>query len=118
LIIGGTELIFYVKRRNPKMKKKLSLNGKYALSDNVVGREIHGEFIIVPIFAGIADAYEKIYALNKFGQAIWEKLDGKRNLSEVVRALDLQFSGEVAEKERHVVGFVGELLKRKMLVKV
>ena len=100
------------------MKTKVDLNSVYALSEDVVARDIHGEFIIIPITSGIGDSGEDMFSLNNFGMDIWEKLDGKRSLKEVVSVLALRFEGDIAEIKKDCLGLIGELLKRKMIVKV
>lgn len=100
------------------MEAQVALNSIYAPSEDVVARVIHGEFIIIPITSGIEDSDEGVFSLNKFGRAIWEKLDGKTSLKEVACALALQFEGDAAEIEKDVLGLTEELLKRKMIVKV
>jgi hypothetical protein len=98
------------------MKTQVALNSKYAPSEDVVARDIHGELIIIPITSGIGDVDDGIFSLNKFGRAIWEKLDGKTSLKEVAHALALQFEGDAAKIENDVLGLVEELLKRNMVV--
>ena len=100
------------------MKAQIDLNSKYAPSEDVVARDVHGEFLIIPITSGIGDLDDQIFSLNKFARAIWEKLDSKRSLKEVAHALSLQFEGDATEKENDVLGLTKELLKRKMIVKV
>jgi len=100
------------------MEAKTSLNSIYKPSEDVVARDVHGEFIIIPINSGIGDSDDEIFSLNKFGRAIWEKLDGKRSLRELASALAFQFEGDATEIENDVLGIVEELLNRKMLIEV
>lgn len=100
------------------MEAQVDLNSIYAPSEDVVARDVHGEFIIIPITSGIGDSDDEIFSLNEFGRAIWDKLDSKTSLKEVVRALALQFEGDTTEIENDVLGLAEELLKRKMIVKV
>ncbi len=100
------------------MKAKMSLEHKFVPSENVVTRDIQGEFIMIPIAAGVGDLEDDIFSLNKFGRAIWEELDGKKTLKDVARALGAKFEGDPATIEKDVLGLTGELLKRKMIAKV
>lgn len=100
------------------MMGKISLNKIYKISEDVVARDIEGEFIIIPITSGIGDMEDEIFALNKTGRAIWDKLDGKKNLKEVAKALASDFRGSPGEIEKDVAGLAGELLKRRMLIEV
>lgn len=96
----------------------VSLNQVYTPSEDVVAREIEGEFIIIPIATGVGDMEDELYSLNESGKAIWDKLDGKRTLAEVKAELVEEY--EVAEQdiEEDVKSFVQELAKRKIVVVV
>jgi hypothetical protein len=90
----------------------------YTPSEDVVAREIEGEFIIVPLAAGIGDMEDELYSLNDSGVAIWKRLDGKRSLREVAADLTSEYTAEPGEIEQDVLGLVEELARRKMLVEV
>ena len=66
------------------METKVNLCSIYAPSEDVVAREVQGEFIIIPITSGIADLEDEIFSLNETGRAIWDKLDGKKSLRNVI----------------------------------
>ncbi|MBL7131040.1 MAG: PqqD family protein [Candidatus Omnitrophica bacterium] len=88
----------------------------YKPSEDVVARDVHGEFIIIPITSGISESDEEIFSLNKFGKAIWDKLDGKRSSKAIAEALALEFEASETEIQNDVLGLLKELLKRKMIV--
>jgi len=100
------------------MKKKVSLDAICKPSEDVVAREVQGEFIIIPITSGIADLEDEIFALNKTGQAVWNRLDGKKSVGEIVKDLEELFEVGRGQIEKDVVGITGELLARRMLVEV
>jgi hypothetical protein len=75
----------------------ISQNTIYAISDDVVAREIEGEIIIVPLVAGIGDLEDELFTLNETGKAIWELLDGRRSLQEVARELSGKYRGMIIE---------------------
>ena len=100
------------------MEPKISLEAIYLPSEDVVAREIQGEFILIPITNGIGDLEDEIFTLNKTGQAIWSKLDGKKNLKETAECLALEFTAKSSEIKDDVLGLAGELLKRKMIVEI
>ncbi|HME44295.1 MAG TPA: PqqD family protein [Syntrophorhabdales bacterium] len=97
---------------------KISLNKIYKISEDVVAREVAGEFIIIPITSGIGDMEDEIFTLNGTGRAIWDKLDGNKNLREIAKALVSDFKGSPGEIEKDVAGLAGELLKRRILIEV
>lgn len=84
-------------------------------SDDIVSREIEGELIIVPIAAGIGDIEDELYTLNDTGRAIWQRLDGKRNLSEVAADLAVHYSTPLDQITCDVLGLVTELSRRKIV---
>jgi len=98
---------------------RIALEGVYEPSDDVVAREIEGEIIIVPLVAGIGDIEDELFTLNETGKAIWDKLDGRRSLADVVAELTPEFEeAEDGAIERDVLGLVAELVERKLLVAV
>ena len=100
------------------MEAKLNLGAAYMPSDDVVAREIEGELIIVPLTSGIGDMEDDLFTLNETGRAIWDRLDGKKNLKEIVAELRNGFEDKAGKIEQDVVGLTSELLKRRMLVEV
>jgi len=98
------------------MEQSVNLNKAYARSEDVVAREIQGDFIIIPVTSGIADMEDELFSLNESGKAIWEKLDGKKLLKDIVKELTVEFEASDQQIEKDVVGITGELLKRRMLV--
>ena len=100
------------------MNAEVNMDAAYAPSEDVVAREIEGELIIVPLVAGIGDMEDELYTLNATGKAIWARLDGKDKLRDVVAQLSQEYEAPSGEIEMDVIGLVGELLKRRMLVEV
>ena len=98
------------------MEAQVDLNSIYVPSEDVVAREVQGEFIIIPITSGIGDLEDEIFTLNATGRAIWDKLDGKRSLKDVTKDLSFEFEASPNEIEKDVIGLAKELLKRRMLV--
>ena len=100
------------------MVAKADINKVYKVSEDVVAREIQGEFIIIPITSGIGDLEDEIFKLNETGRTIWDKMDSKKSLKEVADCLSSEFGASCSEIEKDVLGLGEELLKRKMLVEV
>lgn len=89
----------------------------FSQSADVVAREIEGEMILVPIASEIGDIEDTLYSLNESGRSIWNRLDGTRTLREIVAELSGEFSGDSKQIERDVVGLIGELSARRMILK-
>lgn len=98
------------------MTRKADLDAVYVPSEDVVAREIEDEIIIVPLTAGIADMEDELYTLNETGRTIWKRLDGTKNLQEVVEELSREYEAVPDEIEEDVMGLVAELLERKIII--
>ncbi len=98
------------------MEKRVNLDIIYALSEDVVAREIEGELIIVPLATGIGEDEDDLFTMNQTGKEIWNRLNGENRLKDVVEELSTEFAAPAREIEKDVVAFVRELMKRKMLV--
>jgi hypothetical protein len=85
-------------------------------SADVVARDIEGELIIVPLVAGIGDMEDELYTLNETGRAVWDRLDGRRPLGQIVEELAGEYDASEEVLRVDVLGLVDELLKRKILV--
>jgi len=77
------------------MGKNIDINAIYAVSEDVVAREIEGEIIIVPLVAGIGNMEDELYTLNETGRAIWKKLNGKKPLVNIINELDSEYEVSV-----------------------
>jgi hypothetical protein len=98
------------------METDVKINDIYMPSENIVAREVQGEFVIIPIVSGIGDMEEEIFSLNETARAIWGKLDGKKTLKDIAISLVTEFQAPVDEIGQDILGLAQELLKRKMLV--
>jgi len=96
----------------------LQLESVMIPSEDIVARVIEGELIIVPLVAGIGDMEDELFTLNETGRAIWDRLDGRHSLEAVVSELADEFDADPDEIERDVLGLVGELARRRMVVEV
>ena len=94
----------------------ISLDLIYVPSEDVVARIIEDELIIVPLVAGIGDSDDELYTLNETGKAIWTRLDGKKTLGNIASELVDEFDSVPEVIEHDVLGLIGELVRRKMVV--
>jgi hypothetical protein len=88
----------------------------YRPSENIVARKIEGEIIIVPLTCSVGEAEDDLYTLNETGKDIWELLNGKLTMKEIVHRLTDLYEAPIAEIEKDVTALVGELLSRGILV--
>jgi hypothetical protein len=96
--------------------KNTRMDRVLARSDDVVARVIDVALIIVPLTAGIGDMEDDLFSLNETGTSIWNMLDGKKTMKEIIAALEEEYMAGPGEIEQDVSGIVEELLKRRILV--
>jgi len=82
----------------------------YLKSDGFVSRIVAGEAILVPLRKNVGDL-DHIFSLNETGVAIWNLLDGQRNLREVLRIFLVDFDVDEAEATRDLLELMDDLLK-------
>ena len=95
---------------------KINYDAVYSISDNVVAREIEEELIIVPLVSGIGDLDDEIFTMNATGKAIWNLLDGKNSIQNIIEILKNDYDSPQDEIEEDVMGLVEELVNQGMLV--
>jgi hypothetical protein len=99
------------------MTTTIAMDKIYAHSENVLEKEIEGILLIIPLKGGIQDK-ESHLPLTEPGRALWDALDGKRTMREVLSVLAEEFMAGPGEIERDVFFLMVELLNREMLVEV
>jgi hypothetical protein len=98
------------------MNSAVNINSIYAVSEEVVVREIHGQLIIVPLTSNVGDMEDELYSLNETGKEIWDRLDGKTSLKDVIAQISDEYDATLQEIEADVIGLMKEFLKRKFFV--
>lgn len=97
------------------MSEMISLNNIFKPSDDVVAREIEGEFLLIPIAKGVGDMEDELYSLNESGKAIWDKLDGAKSLAQIKQELVREYQAAEQEIEADIIHFVKELAIRNIV---
>lgn len=84
-------------------------------SPTVVTRKTGNEYVLVPVADNIADM-NSVYTLNETGAFIWEQIDGKRTINEIVDLLTEEYETAKVIAEKDVMEFV-ENLDKYLIVK-
>ena len=92
-------------------------NSIYRKQGDIVFRKIAGEFILVPIRGKLADM-QQIFTLESVGEHIWQEMDGKKTLTDILKSVLDNFEVEKSTAELDIVEFIHELLDAKLIVKV
>jgi hypothetical protein len=79
-------------------------------SASIVTRKTGNEYVLVPITDNIADM-NSVYTLNETGAFIWEKIDGKRDLNEIIAALINEYDIDRKSAESDVFSFIENMSK-------
>lgn len=79
-------------------------------SSSIVTRKTGNEYVLVPITNNIADM-NSVYTLNETGAFIWEQIDGKRNLEEIITALTVEYDIDRNSAESDVFSFIDNMSK-------
>jgi len=77
-------------------------------SPSVVTRKTGNEYILVPIANNIADM-NSVFTLNETGAFIWEHIDGKRDLEEIILELTKEYEIDEASAKEDVMSFVDRM---------
>jgi hypothetical protein len=88
----------------------MELDSVYTRNDRVVSRRIVDELILVPIRQNVAEM-EALYTLNEVGARVYELIDGKRPVREIVDAIVTEFDVAFETAEADVREFISQLLE-------
>jgi hypothetical protein len=86
------------------------LEHRYARSERMIGRDVGGEFILVPL-AGRGADLDSVFNLNGVATFIWQNLDGQSTGKDVVDALVERFEVKRAQAEEDYLTLIGQLLE-------
>jgi hypothetical protein len=75
---------------------------------NIVTRSIAGETILVPVVNGVAEI-DYIYTLNETGTRIWQFMDGRTPVNQIVEAIGKEYEVTIEEATKDVLTFVALL---------
>lgn len=96
----------------------VDINAIYQPSENVISKDIEGQFMIVPLISGVGNLNEEIFQLNTTGSAFWKKLDGKTSLGDIAVSLTMEFEAPYETIKRDIIRLVDQLIKKKFIFEV
>ena len=79
-------------------------------SPSIVTRKTGNEYVLVPITNNIADMHS-VYTLNETGAFIWEQINGKRSVEEIIVALTAEYDIDNKSAEADVFSFIDNMSK-------
>ena len=84
-------------------------NKVFMRNSDVISRKIAGELFLVPVKGKIADM-ENIFALTAVAEYIWDRLDGRKSLNEILNNVVDRFDVEQEQAESDIREFIMELM--------
>ena len=79
-------------------------------SHSIVTRKTGSEYVLVPIANNIADMHS-VYTLNETGAFIWEQMNGKRSIEEIIVTLTAAYDIDDKSAEADVFSFIDNMGK-------
>jgi hypothetical protein len=86
------------------------LNSVLSHSPSVVSRKTGDEYVLVPVTNKIADM-DSVYTLNETGAFIWEQIDGRRTVKEIIELLIREYETDIESATKDVFEFTGDMQK-------
>jgi ClpP class serine protease len=97
----------------------IDLNSIYKKSDKVTSRKIEDEFIIFSIETNKNGLIDELYSLNDTGQELWNHLNGKLNLYQLIKTISKQYDKDFhLQIKKDIIALMKELLIHKIVKKV
>jgi hypothetical protein len=79
-------------------------------SPSIVTRKTGNEYVLVPIANNIADM-NSVFTLNETGAFIWEQIDGKKNVEEIISAVTEEYDIDYENASKDVFLFIDDMKK-------
>ena len=85
------------------------MKAEYNPTNSVIARKVAGELLLVPVKANLGDL-SVMYSANEIGTRVWELLNEKRSLQEMIAMLREEFEVEPALLEKDIRDFLEQLV--------
>jgi methyltransferase-like protein len=79
-------------------------------SPSIVTRKTGDEYVLVPVANNIADM-DSVYTLNETGAFIWELIDGKKSVEDLIEAVIKEYDVDSITATTDVFSFINNLHK-------
>ena len=77
-------------------------------SPDIVTRKTGNEYVLVPVANNIADM-NSVYTLNETGAFIWDLIDGKRNIEEIISLLTEEYDINKQSASEDVISLINNM---------
>ena len=93
----------------------INIHKTYKRSRKIVARNTGDEFVLVPVSDNIADM-NSVYTLNSTGAFIWDRLDGKKTVKEIIDEVEEEFEVDSKQALDDVLAFFTDLKEYLIIV--
>lgn len=93
----------------------INLETIYKKKEGLLEKEIEDELVIITIDDDISDIDSTIYTLNETGKMIWNTIDGKKSLKEIIRSAGQEYNVSEAQLEKELIQLICEFLTKKLI---
>jgi len=95
----------------------MNFDSVFQKKEEIVSRRIAGETLLVPIQGKLANM-QRIFALDSVSEFIWEQLDGRRNLKDILNGILDKFDVGKKQATGDLEEFIAELLEAGLIAGV
>lgn len=92
----------------------INLKTIFSHSASVVAKKMGAEYVLVPIANNIADM-NSVFTINETGVFIWERIDGKRNVEEIISAVAEEYNVDELTAKNDAIAFI-EKIKEYLII--
>ena len=85
-------------------------------SPSIVTRKTGNEYVLVPVTNNIADM-TSVYTLNETGAFIWELIDGKKSVEELINAVVDKYDIDPEKATKDVFSFIDNMNKYLVIIR-
>lgn len=85
-------------------------------SPEMVARKTGNEYVLVPVTDNVADM-DSVFTLNETGAFIWEHIDGKRSVKDLIESLVKEYNTDQQTASADLLSFLEEM-KKYLIIKL
>jgi hypothetical protein len=93
----------------------INLETKYSRSPGIVARDTGDDYVLVPVTDNIADM-KSVYTLNSTAAFIWDRLDGRRTVKDIIDELEEEFEVHPKDALDDVLSFFRDMKKYLIII--
>ena len=94
----------------------IDLKSVVSHSPDIVTKKTGNEYVLVPLANNIADM-NRLFTLNETGAFIWELIDGKKNVGEIVAQFTEDFDIDHETATKDILSFI-ENMSNYLIIKL